>query len=302
VEQTAHELVLYSVSHRTDRSALVDRVVAPRLVEGLIAVYPDGAARAEPDESGEREAYSHLTDLYEQGFPVVILDDQSRPGRTPWVGPDNRVGAYEAVRHLVSLGHRRIAHIQGPAQYQCSFDRFAGYRAALEDADIPFEPTLVAHGDFTTAGGQDAALRLLDLPERPTAIFAANDQMAYGVFAAADAGGLHVPDELAVIGFDDITMLAPMRAALTTVRQPFQEMGRRAAETLLTLAHAPDDFDGGWYDQVTHRVSAGAALEALRAVHIQLPTELIVRDSCGARQSEPEAEPRRMPEPRRMME
>lgn len=302
VEQTAYELVLYSIIHRVDRSALIDRILATGLIDGLIAVYPDGIARVESSDALDREASNHLSRVYEQGFPVVILDDQSLHGRIPWIGPDNRIGAYAAVRHLIALGHRRIAHIQGPAQYQCSFDRFAGYRAALEDADIPFEPTLVAHGDFTTAGGQDAALRLLDLPERPTAIFAANDQMAYGVFAAADAGGLHVPDELAVIGFDDITMLAPMRAALTTVRQPFQEMGRRAAETLLTLAHAPDDFDGGWYDQVTHRVSAGAALEALRAVHIQLPTELIVRDSCGARQSEPEAEPRRMPEPRRMME
>lgn len=282
IEQTAYELVLYSISHRTDRSDLIDRILATELIDGLIALYPDGIARVESSDLVEREASNHLLDVYQQGFPVVILDDQSMHNRIPWIGPDNRVGAYEATRHLIRLGHRRIAHIQGPAQYQCSYDRLAGYRQALEEAGIALDPTLVAQGDFTTPGGQVAADELLSGGERPTAIFAANDQTAYGVMLAAEANGLRIPDDVAVIGFDDIAPFAPVRPALTSVRQPFQEMGKQAAETLLALAHTPNTFDGGWYDQITQAGAARSNGDAPRAAHIQLPTELVVRDSCGA--------------------
>lgn len=287
IEQTTYELVLYSISHRTDRSALIDRILATKLIDGLIAAYPDGIARVEPADSVDRQASSHLLQVYQQGFPVVILDDQSLPGKMPWVGPDNRIGAYEAVRHLIRLGHTRIAHIQGPAQYQCSHDRFAGYWQALEEARIELDRALVVPGDFTTPGGHTATEHLLSLADRPTAIFAANDQMAYGVLEAASALGLRLPDDLAVIGFDDTAVLAPYRPALTTVKQPFQEMGKRAAETLLALADAPRVFNGGWYGQVTQATAAKPSSEALKAVHIQLPTELIVRESCGARVAKP---------------
>ncbi len=282
IEQTAYELVLYSISHRTDRSALIDRILATRLIDGLIAVYPDGISRVESADTLDREASTHLLQVYQQGFPVVILDDQSLHSRIPWVGPDNRIGACEAVRHLIRLGHRRIAYIHGPVQYQCSHDRFAGYRQALEEARIDLDPSLTVQGDFTTPSGYAAATRLLAEADRPTAIFAANDQMAYGVLSAADAQGLRLPDELAVVGFDDTVASALMRPALTTVKQPFQEMGKRAAETLLLLADAPRMFEGGWYDQITNASYARSSIEALRAVHIQLPTELIVRESCGA--------------------
>ena len=296
IEQTAYELVLYSISHRTDRSGLIDRILATELIDGLIALYPDGISRVESSNLAEREASNHLLEVYQQGFPVVILDDQSLHTRIPWIGPDNRVGAYEATRHLIHMGHRRIAHIQGPAQYQCSYDRLAGYRQALEEAGIALDPTFVVQGDFTTPGGQAAADGLLDADERPTAIFAANDQMAYGAMLAADSRRLHVPDDLAVIGFDDIAVFALMRPALTSVRQPFQEMGKRAAETLLALAHAPNTFDGGWYDQITQPGAARSNGDALRTAHIQLPTELVVRESSGAHVTRAHAEPARVGE------
>ncbi len=282
IEQTSYELVLYSLSHRTDRSALIDRILATGLIDGLIAIYPDGIARVEssPDFI-DREASQHLLQVYQQGFPVVVLDDQSLPGQLPWVGPDNRVGAYEAVRHLIALGHRRIAHIQGPAFYQCSYDRFLGYRQALEEAGIELDTTIVEQGDFTTPGGFAVAEQLLSATERPTAIFAANDQMAYGVLEAARVRGMRVPEDVAVIGFDDIITLAPVRPSLTTVRQPFQEMGKQAAETLLALAHAPQVFEGGWYDQVTPTTPAGAGTSATKIIQHQLPTELVVRESSG---------------------
>jgi LacI family transcriptional regulator, galactose operon repressor len=284
IEQTAYELVLYSLSHRTDRSALIDRILATGLIDGLIAIYPDGIAPVEssPDVM-DREASGHLLQVYQQGFPVVVLDDQSLPGQIPWVGPDNRIGAYEATRHLIALGHRRIAHIQGPAVYQCSYDRALGYRQALEEADIPLESTLITPGDFTTPGGYAAAERLLSAADRPTAIFAANDQMAYGVLEAARTHGIRVPEKLAVIGFDDIVPLAPVRPALTTVRQPFQEMGRQAAETLLALSQAPHTFDGGWYDQVTQASPTRPHIAPMKSIQQQLPTELVVRESSGVR-------------------
>jgi LacI family transcriptional regulator len=281
IEQTSYELVLYSLSHRTDRRALLDRILATRLIDGLLAVYPDGIARSETAERLNRESSSHLYELYRQGFPVVMLDDQSLPGSIPWVGPDNRVGAYEAVRHLVRLGHRRIAHIQGPQQYQCSHDRYAGYRQALEEANIPLDPELVVQGDFTTSGGYDAALQLIGLPERPSAIFAANDQMAYGVLSAGREQGLHMPDDLAVIGFDDTALSAHTRPALTTVKQPFQEMGMRAAELLMALVSAPRTF-GGAYNSFALTVGTRADISARQPIHVQLPTELVIRESCGA--------------------
>ena len=291
IEQTAYELVLYSISHRTDRSGLIDRILATELIDGLIALYPDGISRVESSDLAEREASNHLLEVYQQGFPVVILDDQSLHTGIPWIGPDNRIGAYEAVRHLIRLGHRRIAHIQGPAQYQCSYDRLTGYRQALEEAGITLDPALVVQGDFTTPGGQAAADGLLSAAERPTAIFAANDQMAYGAMLAVDACGLRVPDDLAVIGFDDIAMFAPVRPALTSVRQPFQEMGKRAAETLLALVHAPNTFDGGWYDQITQSGAARSNGDAPRTAHVQLPTELVVRESSGAHVPRPRVDP-----------
>jgi LacI family transcriptional regulator len=282
VEHTSYELVLYSISHRTDRNALMDHILATRLVDGLIAVYPDGAASAERTDSAKREASGHLADLYAQGFPVVILDDQSLPGRTPWIGPDNRIGAYQAVRHLVGLGHRRIAHIQGPAQYQCSHDRDRGYRQALEEAGIEVDPALVLEGDFTTPSGEAVAAQLLGLPDPPTAIFAANDQMAYGVLTAARARGLRVPRDLAVVGFDDTALAEHLRPALTTVRQPFQEMGKRAADLLLALVDAPRILGDGWLDRMLHLAEAHQGPSGGNPTHIQLPTELVVRESSGA--------------------
>ncbi|HUY79660.1 MAG TPA: LacI family DNA-binding transcriptional regulator [Ktedonobacterales bacterium] len=282
IEETDYELVLYSISHRTDRSAMIDRILEARLIDGLIAVYPDGIARAEPSESPERAASSHLSELYQHGFPVVILDDQSLPGHTPWVGPDNRVGAYEAVRHLARLGHTRIAHIQGPLQYQCSHDRYEGYRQALAEAGITPEPAYAVRGDFTTAGSYAAAQELLALDERPTAIFAGNDQMAYSVLSVARAQGLRIPEDLALIGFDDTELSIYVRPALTTVRQPFETMGRTAAELLLSLVNAPHSFDAEWYERAPQAAQTRFSRAALKAMQIQAPTELVVRESCGA--------------------
>src|SRR5437763_8673496 len=163
IEQTPYELVLYSINNadlKKDRSEVINRVLATQLTAGLLAVFPG-------------EASQELTRLYKQGFPVVIIDDQ-REQTTPWVGADNVTGAYTAVRHLISLGHRNIAHIAGPSEYLVSHDRYNGYHQALLEEGITPDPALVLEGDFLAPSGHTCAARFFELPpeKRPTAIFA----------------------------------------------------------------------------------------------------------------------------------
>ena len=265
IEQSAYELVLYSISHEQDRTAVVDRIQAARLTEGLLAVYP-----------GQATAY--LSDLHASGYPVVMLDDQVIPtGTTPWVGADNRIGAYTAVKHLLQLGHRRIAHILGRAGYQNSVERYQGYREALAEAGVSFDPALVVQGDFTVPSGRAGAETLFALPERPTAIFAANDDTASGVLNAAEAAGIRVPDDLALVGFDDAAPAAFMRPPLTTVSQPFFEMGKRAATLLLDAVNARREPIPSWYTAASRN---GATDNA--PIREFLPTRLVVRESSGA--------------------
>src|SRR5581483_7577253 len=146
-----------------------------------------------------------------------VIDDQEAQV-VPWWGVDNATGAYMAVRHLIGLGHRRIAHIQGPAAYLVSHARYHGYCRALLEAGILPDPQIVLEGDFLPPSGRACARQLFALPveKRPTAIFAASDQMAYGVLTAAEEAGLSVPGDVALVGFDDDRPSAYTRPPLTT--------------------------------------------------------------------------------------
>lgn len=270
VTQTSYDLVLYSINEddlERDRSKVINRILATELTAGLLAVFPERASQ-------------HLTRLYKQGFPVVIIDDQGVQ-TTPWVGADNAGGAYAAVRHLINLGHRRIAHIQAPPEYLVSHDRYRGYCQALFEAGIPLDPDLVLAGDFLPPSGRACASKFFELPpeKRPTAIFAASDQMAYGVLAAAEEYGLSVPQDVALVGFDDDAPSAHTHPPLTTVRQPFFEMGQRGIELLLSMLDTPRaPASGKW---TSSRVE-GTDPTDTQPRRIQLPTQLIVRASCGA--------------------
>ncbi len=272
VGSTSYELILYSitdVNHEKDRSDVIDRIVGTRLVAGLLAVFPGASAK-------------HLADLHSHDFPVVLIDDQGKlPENTPWISVDNRMGAYEATRHLIRLGHRRIAHIQGPLKYQVSHDRYEGYCEALNDFGISLDSSLVREGDFEPPSGRVCANAFFDLPvdRRPTAIFAGSDYMAYGAITAAEQRGLRVPEDIAVVGFDDNPLSAHLEPALTTVRQPFYEMGRRASEILLALVDAPRPVNGL---NRNGRVSEVPFTIFSESIRIKMPTSLIVRASCGA--------------------
>lgn len=274
VGSTSYELILYSitdVNHEKDRSDVIDRIIGTRLVAGLLAVFPGPSAK-------------HLAKLHSLDFPVVLIDDQSKlPENTPWIHVDNRLGAYEATRHLIRLGHRRIAHIQGPHRYQVSHDRYKGYCDALHEAGIELDADLVLEGDFEPPSGRACANALIDLPrdKRPTAIFAGSDYMAYGAISASEQRGLKVPEDIAVVGFDDNPASAHMEPALTTVRQPFYEMGRRASEMLMSLVDAPRPVSGL---NRNGRVSEVLSPAFSESIHIKMPTSLIVRASCGASQ------------------
>ena len=170
------------------------------------------------------------------GVALVVIDPIDLPGNdVPSVGATNWAGGLAATEHLLELGHRRIATIGGRREMLCSRARIDGNRTALERAGIEVDRDLIRFGDFRHEGGFQCAQELLALPEPPTAIFAGSDQQAMGVYEAARQGGLSIPRDLSVVGFDDLPMCEWLSPPLTTVRQPLEEMGRVAARTLFQV-------------------------------------------------------------------
>ncbi|GAA5193759.1 LacI family DNA-binding transcriptional regulator [Rugosimonospora acidiphila] len=196
--------------------------------------------------------------FHEAGLPMVVIDTINLPStKFTSIGSTNFTGGVAATEHLLGLGHRRIGHISGLPTLACSVARLHGYRAALERAAIPTGP--VATGSFSYDTGVREALPWLDGPDRPTAIFAGSDQIAFGVLEAARLTGLRVPQDLSVVGFDDTYAAASTAPPLTTVHQPLREMGELAVQTLL-------------------RLRAG---EAIASHHVELATRLEIRASTA---------------------
>ncbi len=263
-DRTAYEVVLYTMHPSHNHSEVLDRILAMKLSAGLLAIMPGGLS-------------GHLDSLSQQGVPIVTIEDQIAPSKTPWVGIDNVSSAYEATRYLLHLGYRRVGHIRGPAHFLCARDRYEGYCQALREAGLEPDSELLWQGDFHIAGGQTCAHQIFSLPpdRRPEAIFAANDQTAFGLMEVAEQYGVRIPEDLALIGFDDMPMAAFARTGLTTVRQPHREMGAVACEWLLSL------IDPGAYP--TPLISQRSALAGNgqdNNMRLVLPTELIVRNSC----------------------
>ncbi|WP_436848004.1 LacI family DNA-binding transcriptional regulator [Streptomyces coeruleorubidus] len=179
--------------------------------------------------------------LKAKGIPFVVFDPTTElPDDVPFVGATNWSGGRAATRHLAELGHRRVAMISGPQDVLCCTARLDGYRSAMQAAGLPVDPELVAHAPLTREDGCAAARTLLALPERPTAIFAANDLQALGVYQAAREAGLRIPDDLSVVGFDDLPVVAWVDPPLTTVHQPLTEMAVAATELALTLGRGEE--------------------------------------------------------------
>lgn len=176
-------------------------------------------------------AWSRLRRLKKQ---IVVIDPVGQPeAGIPSIGSSNWAGGMQAAEHLLGLGHRRIATITGRIDTLCAQARLDGYRAALARAGITPDPALIAEGDFRFESALASARGLLSLNERPTAIIAASDVQAMGVYEAARQHGLRIPEDLSVIGFDDIPSAGWMAPPLTTVRQPLAEMAALAVRFLV---------------------------------------------------------------------
>jgi DNA-binding LacI/PurR family transcriptional regulator len=223
------------------------RLIREQQVDGLIL-------------SGPRSDDPLLSELAEDEFPL-ILHGRLDGCAMPWVDVDNKAGAYQAVTHLIGLGHREIGFISNaPMSYSGAQARFAGYKQALREHGLPVREELVRTAAFLPETGQKAVRELLALPERPTAVFAASDVVAIGVMSAIQAAGLTIPKDIAVVGFDDIFLAAHTQPPLTTVRVPAYGLGWTAAEVLISL------------------------IEGDEASAVMLETELVIRDSCGGRE------------------
>jgi LacI family repressor for deo operon, udp, cdd, tsx, nupC, and nupG len=196
--------------------------------------------------------------------PMVALCEAIPGAEIPQIEVDNRAAAVRMMDYLVALGHRRIAYISGPQDNVLERERFQGYHEGLERAGLALDPDLIFSGDYSLDAGVVVGTKLLNRDERPTAVFSSNDEMAIGLMRTLISGGIRVPGDISVVGFDDIEFAAVVEPPLTTIRQPRRELGRRGAKVLLDLMAGRN-----------------------RAGRVRLETELVVRGSSGPAPSGP---------------
>jgi len=228
-----------------DRERKVVHSFAERRVDGIVV-------------TSSRVGALYIPLLSEMKVPIVLVNNQHPGEFVHSVMIDNVQGSLEATNHLIQLGHRRISYVGDRFGHQSDTERLAGYRAALERADLPFLPELVIHGDGRSEGGMAAVETLLRLANPPTAIFCYNDMTALGALRRIHVSGLCVPDDISVVGFDDLFIASYTYPPITTVRQPMRRMGTLAMESLLELMSGRDS-----------------------AVAIKVPAKLIVRNSTA---------------------
>jgi LacI family transcriptional regulator len=232
-------------SHGEERKerACLD-LVRTKQVDGLVLIGAGGGDRC-------------LQPLVDEGTPVVLCNMESQEIEVDTVVADNSGAGYQATKHLLALGHRRIACIAGPQELWTSSERVAGCRRALDEDGVALHEGLVVRGDFRSRGGFYATNRLLDLDEPPTAVFACNDLMAMGAICAASKRRLRIPEDIAIIGCDDIAMAAFTNPSLTTMAVPKREMGSATVQMLVARIENEDK----------------SVQECI------LPVELVIRDS-----------------------
>ncbi len=240
------DLILYTTHRTASKESNYVTNLATGMVDGLLVVLP-------------RNPVDFIGSLTQRRFPFVLIDHQGTGRDCPAVGATNWQGGYNATEYLIKLGHTRIGFITGSMDLGCSLDRLDGYRSALRIYHIPEAPGLIYEGTFAQQDGYAGATALLAMPDPPTAIFASNDVMAMGVMDAVRDRGLRIPEDVSIIGFDDIPQASLVHPALTTINQPLEKMGRVATQMLLDLLNQPEKSPG----------------------RIELPTQLVVRETCN---------------------
>lgn len=253
LEESGYRLVLFATNE--------DEATERRWLRRMLDLSTDGVLLLLPYERiGIAEA------LQAQNIPFIAIGDRNEPTTTfPTIGSTIWLGGYTATEYLISLGHRRIGIITGPLNLMTSRARLAGYREALERAGIPVDPALICEGNYLLGDGVQQTHTLLNQSDPPTAIFAGNDAQAAGVYRVLYERNIRIPDEMSVVGFDDVMYTPQMSPPLTTIHQPLEEMGKMAASMLL-------------------RLIAGQQLESN---HVELSTSLVVRESCAPPRTKP---------------
>lgn len=253
LEESGHRLVVFATNEDEATERLWLRRILDQSTDGVLLLLP----------------YSQIgitNTLMEQNIPFIAIGDRNEPTTVfPTIGSTIWLGGYTATEYLISLGHRRIGIITLPLHLTTSRARLAGYREALERAGIPIDPTLICEGNYLLGDGIRQTEAMLDLPDPPTAIFAGNDAQATGVYQVLYRRNIRIPDDMSVIGFDNVTYTAQMSPPLTTIHQPLVEMGRMAANMLM-------------------RLIAGQPLDSN---HVELSTSLVIRESCTPPRSRP---------------
>lgn len=192
-------------------------------------------------------------------YPAVLACEYLEDSNFPTVSINNMSAARKATEHLLKLGHKRVAHITGPMNIVLSRDRLKGYKQAMKTYGLEINSLLIVEGDFYYKTGYDLMLKLMSIDNPPTAVFTANDEMAIGAIKAIESQGLKVPEDIAIVGFDNIEMSVWFSPSLTTISQPMYEIGEKAMNLLLDLIRG----------------------KKLRKNQFVLDDELIVRESCG---------------------
>ncbi len=242
--QHNYHLLIYGTHGKESNTRFLRRL--PGRVDGMILM-----TRSVDDQ--------YILDLSRKRIPFVLLDRETDGVIADCILSNNVSAAADAMEHLIQHGRQRIAFISGPVDSPDSNARFTGYQQTLKKHGLPAWASLVEHGDFRQPSGYQAMIRLLDQAARPDAVFAANDEMAIGAIEAIRSRGLLTPDDVAIIGFDDIQLASYVQPSLTTVRQPMRQFGALAVQQLLRRIHDP----------------------TTRPETIVLPTQLIIRHSCG---------------------
>ncbi|MEU3986150.1 LacI family DNA-binding transcriptional regulator [Streptomyces sp. NPDC026672] len=244
LEAAEYGLLLFTCNRGAESVARFTSQVSAGAFDGLLVVEPENTL-------------DMLTALHRGGLPVVLIDDRAHHPEFPHVTATNREGGAEAARHLLSVGRFRPLVLAGPMRFGCVRDRIEGFRAGYAAQGRPLAPDAVVESDFTEPHAHDVVRRLLAEGREFDAVFAHNDVAAVGVLSALRAAGRRVPEDVAVIGFDDIPAARLTRPPLTTVRQPMRQMGETAARMLLARLAGDTSPD-------THAV---------------LPTSLVTRES-----------------------
>jgi LacI family transcriptional regulator len=245
LEAMGYGLLLNTMNRGADSLTQFARHVSSNAFDGLLLVEP-------PD------SLEYITTLHESGLPVVMIDDRGRHRGFASVATSNREGAADAAHHLLNAGRRNLAIVTGPAEFGCTRDRTDGFRDVMAGAGIRLDPDMLVEGDFTRDGGRAVFQPIVASGVALDGVFAQNDLMAVGVLDALRESGRSVPDDVAVVGFDDIPIAAHTQPSLTTVRQPSREMGEAAARMLLSRL----------------------AGEELPEAPLIVPTSLVVRESA----------------------